>query len=544
MTSYKDNPLNIKEIQFRLNKCADIIRVLQDRNDVENTEYEEIKTQTDKYINNEVILMFDNSLFIKQYIINPKEDGSIFKTYKHDKYDSAQIVAGIDRVLLLLLVKYDNKYYIAFNEGVYYADVLKWGSFQLLSVDSSALELATATDTETAFKCVYNQYLNSFYLVCSVNGSGSPSIPLMKLLEYKSSTADGNGSWSWNTIALSGLSSLSDLSGLYYDISIINFDENSKMYNKYPNGGLVCSGYTSSDKFLISQIGLLEYNKETRSITSQKWEKLSCETDTLYAPQHVKYYSISQSIVQTSTVEDSEIETSSCVLATVGHTLNTTNIPYILQTGKAYALVNFKLTTSGSTETIEIKIDIKWQNITLPKIDEEHFNKYLWKTITYDKDHNEFIMGYDFYKDNDKVDKTNLNHKMVTLNVSPSINDDNSTVSFSISYTIDKEYDYINSMCLLFDVNRDEIMAATTNPDNVVKTKIRNNNQWNDKGCYSNIKTESIPISLSSCKESENRVYMLTVKTDGDRYYVYILSYDISRDWVDDIDNYYTIKTK
>ena len=536
MTSYSDAPLNLKEIKFKLNNYADILRRLQAKNEADNETFTNTQKAVDTSANNEVVLMFNKSLFVKQHITTTDESGivkidNVDYNIKSDYY--CQIVAGVDRVLMLTLLSTgfgeNIVYYIGYKEGLYYGNMLKWADeFKLIT----SATLASDIIPNTPFQCVYNQVRNSFYLITSKKYEDN--VVDMLLLEYMPSNTD---SWDWQIVSNRQISEDPGINLLYH-VSIIKFNEDLNIgINKiFPQGALLVGGCDKTCNKLVCYLGFINYN------SISVWVQLNLNNI------NVKYLDFDYCILEHYT-EDENNEYFKLAIVAVGYKPLLFNMS---NTGKIYTILEVNFNYSSNYSLNINSISNGWNDIVLSDIDETYFRKYAWKNVEYDKQHNEFVFSYCFNDNNNEL-LTGLNDKMITINLLPILEKvdtkyDIYKLSFKTSYTISKTHHYINIADLIFDVNRNELIAVAILPDKTIIAKERNNNLWSNKSANATIVNGSYPVSLSSCKEVNNRIYLLTTKTDSitevKTFYVYVLAYDIVNEWVGNINNYFTIEPR
>ena len=489
--SYKDAPMSLKEIGFRLNRYASLVRALDSQNIENNEEYKVIKSEVDASVNNEVNLLLNNSLFVKQVVKHGYFNVITIEStdYTVEEDYCSQIVVGDDRVLILTLLSSESTYYIGVCEGLFYGEkMLKWGDFDLLKIGSSAFVVNSGDELIESVKkhTFYALFFNDKFYVCT-SGSGS-----LKLLVFDPLSNE------WNDISPN-----STVAGYFNRMELLNITESNNLNVTEVVITLICNGILDNE--LCSCVLTITYETTTTSdeITT----------------------TVSSSVVNITGIKG-EFHS----LASTKFTSDTYILIAIGESCKAY--LHIKL---DDTDTY------KWEELSLPDFDEDYFEQYVWSDVCFDPVHAEFMISYSSPKQKENAEKEKLvigNPKMITLNVIPSIDKLDDSVLFKTSYTISEDKEYINTAAMIFNQNRFKVIAAFCTDG----TSGRINNCWSDKGCHATINNSSVATSIS-CPPSttDKRIYLLTKAVAPDlAFYVYILAYDINTEWANGINNYFT----
>ena len=246
MTSYKDSPMSLKEIQFRLASYTSVIKECEKQINLLKKECESMNETMEQNDNNVVLEVFKNDLVFKQHIEHIND--VLYIDSVEYNIINAKIVDGLDDVMIMLEVEHGDKKYVAIKWGIFYGDILKWQDmYKLIKIDGSALEISSS------FNCKYNTYDHCYYLVSSINDSNKDYLFVAKKECYDEQPDE------WEKLEFE-----TQTEGTFYNFDSISLKNMKSLHTFINHESLLCLG--SLDNTILSS--LLVFNNDTNKYSS------------------------------------------------------------------------------------------------------------------------------------------------------------------------------------------------------------------------------------------------------------------------------------
>ena len=479
MTSYKDSPMSLKEVQFRLSNYSSIIENYEKQIIQLKENYETAKKTINQYENNIIMELFKNELIFKQH----SEDINDVISIDDVEYQiiNSKIVDGIDDVMLMFEVEHEDKKYIAIKWGVFYGDILKWqDSYKLIKINGINLEISST------FNCKYSTSDHNYYLISSVKKSNKDYLFMAKKKCFDEQQDE------WEQLGME-----TETEGTFYNFDFLSLKNMKTFYSITNHESFVCLGKLDN---IVGSI--LIFNSTTN--------KYSCYSINNMIEEHAEYFDISNAEVENYSDETSE--TSVFFAFSVGSNEQNGII------AEAWLTLVFDLTTCN----LNI-YESGWHKLSTSL---ERYNKilsnYRWNRIVYDKNDKDFVVGF-----SSSFDEVENNVSLISIKYCQ----ENKTYKICISSLLTKGNENENVETIDLSSNGLTLLLSKSNG-----VFIRNQFMLSNNNIKFYMREELKPISLS---HNGDVLFMLVKDENQHCFNIYMQNYCISKQIMQSVNNYY-----